>query len=97
MARRRDRRRTWGLWGDFVPIADRDLRVEVAERTLADGSIRVPINPDEVREAARKLAAAGAEALAIIFINSYANPANERAALAAAREVWPNEHIECSS
>ena len=38
--RRRDRRRTWGLWGDFVPIADRDMRVEVNERTLADGSIR---------------------------------------------------------
>ena len=38
--RRRDRRRTWGLWGDFIPIADRDMRVEVNERTLADGSIR---------------------------------------------------------
>ena len=36
--RRRDRRRTWGLWGDFVPIADRDMRVEVDERTLADGT-----------------------------------------------------------
>src|SRR5262245_39164646 len=23
--RRRDRRRTWGLWGDFVPVADRDM------------------------------------------------------------------------
>jgi len=30
--RRRDRRRTWGLWGDFVPIADRDMRLEVDER-----------------------------------------------------------------
>ena len=38
--RRRDRRRTWGLWGDFVPIADRDMRLEVDERTLADGTIR---------------------------------------------------------
>ena len=38
--RRRDRRRTWGLWGDFVPIADRDMRVEVDERTLADGTVR---------------------------------------------------------
>jgi len=27
--RRRDRRRTWGLWGDFIPIADRDMRLEV--------------------------------------------------------------------
>ena len=38
--RRRDRRRTWGLWGDFTPIVDRDMRMEVDERTLADGTIR---------------------------------------------------------
>lgn len=95
--RRRDRRKTWGLWGDFTPIADRDMRVEVAERTLADGTVRVAVDPDEVRQAAQTLAAKGAEALAIIFINSYANPANENAAVAAAGEVWPNEHLECSS
>ncbi len=33
-------RNTWGLWGDFLPIADRDMRLEVPERTLADGTIR---------------------------------------------------------
>ena len=76
--RRRDRRRTWGLWGDFVPIADRDMRLEVDERTLADGTIRAAVDPDEVRAAARTLLAKGAQALAIIFINAYAN-AGERA------------------
>lgn len=95
--RRRDRRHTWGLWGDFVPVVDRDMRLEVAERTLADGSIRTEIDPEEVRAAARKLADQGAEALAIVFINAYANPANELAALEAAREVWPNANLECSS
>ena len=34
--RRRDRPNTWGLWGDFIPIAERDMRLEVPERTLAD-------------------------------------------------------------
>ena len=38
----------------------------------------------------------GAEALAIIFINSYANPDNEQQALAAARAVWPNEFVSAS-
>ena len=33
--RRRDRPTTWGLWGQYVPIVPRDLRVEVAERTSA--------------------------------------------------------------
>jgi N-methylhydantoinase A len=93
--RRRDRRQTWGLWGDFVPVVERDMRVEVAERTMADGTILTAIDPDEVKEAAAKLLAAGAQALALVFINSYANPANERAALAAID--WPNGNIACSS
>src|SRR5882672_4155378 len=81
--RRRDRRRTWGLWGDFVPIADRDMRVEVIERTLADGTIRTAVDPAEVRAAARMLLDRGAQAVAITFINAYANADNERCALAA--------------
>ena len=95
--RRRDRRQTWGLWGDFIPVVDRDMRLEVAERTLADGSIRTAVDADEVRRVASELVAKGAEALAIVFINAYANPANERAALEAAASVWPNEHLSCSS
>src|SRR4029079_3434252 len=57
--RRRDRGRTWGLWGDFTPIADRDMRLEVAERTLADGTIRLAVSADEVRAAALELVAKG--------------------------------------
>jgi N-methylhydantoinase A len=94
--RRRDRRRTWGLWGDFTPIADRDLRVEVDERTLADGSVRMPVDEEAVRAAASMLRERGAQALAIVFINAYANPENEARALAAARAVWPNEHVSAS-
>src|SRR3954453_3176292 len=88
--RRRDRRKTWGLWGDFTPIADRDMRVEVNERTLADGRIRTAVNKDEIRAAARQLMGAGAQAVAVIFINAYANADNERRAIEALREVWPN-------
>ena len=95
--RRRDRRHTWGLTGDFIPVVERDMRVEVAERTLADGSIRTAIDPEEVRTVAARLRDAGAQALAIVFVNSYANPANEQAALAAAMAVWPNGNIACSS
>src|SRR5882724_4663007 len=94
--RRRDRRRTWGLWGDFTPIADRDMRLEVSERTLADGTIRMPVNQDDVRAAARLLIEKGAQSVAIIFINSYANAENEQRALAAVRSVWPNEYVTAS-
>ncbi|CAN5232935.1 hydantoinase/oxoprolinase family protein [soil metagenome] len=95
--RRRDRQHTWGLWGDFIPVVDRDMRVEVSERVLADGSIRTAVDVAEVQAQAKKLLAAGAEALAIVFINAYANSANEQAALAAARAVWPNDDVVTSS
>jgi len=95
--RRRDRRQTWGLWGDFVPVVDRDMRLEVDERTLADGSIRQAVGEAAVQAAARTLLAQGAEALAIVFVNSYANPANELAAVKAAGAVWPNGNLACSA
>src|SRR5436305_15136802 len=87
--RRRDRRRTWGLWGDFVPIADRDMPLEVSERTLADGTIRQNVDEDEVRASAQQLIAQGAQAAALVFINAYANAENERRALIAAKSAWP--------
>lgn len=94
--RRRDRRQTWGLWGEFDPPIPRDLRVEVPERTLADGTVRRTVDVAAVKAAAAALRAKGAEAVAIVFINAYANDANERAALAALREVWPNPYVTAS-
>jgi N-methylhydantoinase A len=95
--RRRDRPRTWGLRGDFEPVVDRRYRLEVPERTLADGTIRTPVDLDAVRAAATTLAGQGCAAIAILFANSYANPANEALAVQAVRAIWPNEHVSCSS
>ena len=95
--RRRDRPSTWGLWGQFVPVVPRDLRLEVTERVLADGSIRAAVDPADVQAAAKELLARGAEAVAIVFVNAYANPENERAALAAVKAVWPNTYVTASS
>ncbi len=94
--RRRDRPHTWGLWGDFTPIADRDMRIEVPERTLADGAIRTAVDLAAVEAAARLLLARGAQAIAIIFINAYANAANEAAAAKAVRAIWPDPNVVAS-
>lgn len=94
--RRRDRPRTWGLRGDFVPVVDRQYRLEVPERTLADGSVRTPVEIDAVRQCARQLLADGCQAVAILFAHSYANSTNESLAVAAVRELWPNPHVSAS-
>ncbi len=95
--RRRDRPQTWRLWGSYAPLVARDFSIEVGERALADGSVRQAVDIEQVRAAARQLAAQGAEALVIFFANSYANDANEQTALAAAAEVWPNDFVMASS
>ena len=94
--RRRDRPRTWGLRGDFEPIVDRRNRLEVPERTLADGSIRSKVDLNAVRSAAQQLLEDGCEAAAILFANAYANPENEVAAVAVLRDIWPNAHVSAS-
>ena len=95
--RRRDRPETWGLWGMFEPVVSRDLRLEVNERVLADGTIHTVVDETEVVDAAKTLMKNGAESVCVFFVNSYANGANERAAIDAISEIWPNQHITASS
>ncbi len=94
---RRDRRQTYGLFGDFQPLIDREDRREVDERVSAEGDILTALDPDEARAVAEALAEAGCEVLVISFLHAYANPHNEEAAGAAAREVWPNDFVVTSS
>ncbi len=95
--RRRDRPQTWGLRGSFEPIVPRELRREVDERVLADGTVHTQVDLDQVRAAAKSLIDAGCEAVCVFFINTYANPTNEQAAVAAVREVWPNSYVTAAS
>ena len=95
--RRRDRPRTWGLRGDFDPIVGREMRIEVPERTLADGTVRTPVDLDAVEQAAQHLLQNGCAAVAVLFANAYANPENEAKAVALLRDIWPNPHVSASS
>jgi len=95
--RRRDRPTTWGLWGSFEPVVPRDRRVEVAERVLASGEVLEPVDPAEVAARARELLAMGCKSVCVFFINGYANDANERAAVAAVRAIWPNPHVTAAT
>lgn len=95
--RRRDRPATWGLRGSFEPIVPRDLRLEVDERVLADGSVHTPVDLDQVTQAAHALLAQGCQAVCVFFVNAYANPSNEAAAVAAVRAVWPNGHVTAAT
>jgi N-methylhydantoinase A len=60
------------------PFVTRERRIEVDERTLADGRVLREVNAAQVREACQALFDdGGVESVAICFINSYRNPSNE--------------------
>ncbi|TPN84349.1 hydantoinase/oxoprolinase family protein [Mesorhizobium sp. CU2] len=90
---RRTRPQPYGMTGTFVPVIPRDLRLEVSERVEASGTVRVPLDEAEMRDAVQKLLDAGCESLVIHFLHSYANPSHERRAAEIAAELWPNGHI----
>ncbi|WP_298960499.1 hydantoinase/oxoprolinase family protein [uncultured Methylobacterium sp.] len=90
---RRTRPKPYGLFGTFTPLIPRDLRREVPERVMADGTVRTPLDEEALREAVRALIAEGCEALVIHFLHAYANPAHELRAGTIARELWPNAYV----
>lgn len=72
-------------WRPPTPLVPRRLRIPIAERTLADGSILKPLDQGDVADAAEKFASEGVETVAVAFINAYRNPTNELAAAEALR------------
>jgi N-methylhydantoinase A len=66
-----------------APPVPRELCFEVAERVGPDGSPLRPLTTEEARRVAAGVRAAGAEAVAICLIHSYAHPEHEQLLAAA--------------
>ena len=75
------------------PLVSRALTFEVAERILADGTVYIPPDLPAMAGIAAELSANGVEAVAICFLHSYRNPANERAVRDALLQARPGLHI----
>jgi len=86
--RRGDRDDPYDLfWKHPPPLVPRRLRIPVTERMLFDGTVRTPIELDDVRAAVEVFEAEGVTSVAVAFLHSYANPAHELAAAEALREA----------
>ncbi len=78
------------------PLIKRSLRYEVRERLLADGSIYKELDEDAVRVVARQLKAQNIEAVAILLLHSYRNPAHEMRVKAIVQEEIPGVFVTAS-
>ncbi|MSR65167.1 MAG: hydantoinase/oxoprolinase family protein [Verrucomicrobiae bacterium] len=59
-------------------LVPRQLRLEVAERVAADGSVVTPLNTGEVEVAIDSLLARQVEVILVCFLHSYARPDHEQ-------------------
>jgi N-methylhydantoinase A len=84
------------LYGKPRPLVPRRLRLEVTERLNYRGVELVPLDEDDVRAAVAEARRQGAEALAICFLHSYANPEHERRAAEIVRDEWPEASVTVS-
>src|SRR4051794_25660301 len=86
--RRGDREDPYDLfWRAPAPLVPRHLRLPVGGRIRADGTEHAPFVPEDVAAAAEVFAAAGVDAVAIAFMNAYANPDHELEAARRLREA----------
>jgi len=79
-----------------VPLVPRERVFTIKERTLADGTIDIPLDETELVEAIGSACQLGATAIAICFLHAHKNDANERRALQAAKRQFPDLEIMAS-
>ncbi len=61
-----------------APLIRRRFIGEVAERVLADGRVREPLDEADARRAIRELVGRGVTTLAVCLLHAYLNPVHER-------------------
>jgi N-methylhydantoinase A len=79
------------------PLIPRPLRFEVTERIGSQGELITPLDTTALIPLAEKIKSLGIEAVAIFFMNSYANPVHEEQAAVALRALLPGIYITCST
>ena len=84
------------FFNKHTPLVRRSLRFEVAERLRADGSTHKPLDEAAVRELARTLKTEGVEAVAVLLLHSYRNPAHEERVKAILQEELPGAFVTAS-
>lgn len=78
------------------PFVPRHLRVEVRERVGASGQVIQPLDESDICAAATLFRDEGVEAVAIIFLHSYAHPDHEQRCAEILRELLPGVPV-CAS
>jgi N-methylhydantoinase A len=78
------------------PLVPRHLRLEVAERVRADGSVMTKLDAKQVEARAKQLVGAGVTSIAVVFLHAYANPRHEAQAARLVARRFPDVAVTAS-
>ena len=79
------------------PLVPRTQAIEIEERLLFDGSVRIPMRSEEVRTALQRVPRDENVALIVCFLHSYINPAHEETAKSVVQAARPDLFVSTSS
>lgn len=79
------------------PLVARRLCLGVRERINAEGTVTVPLDENEVRQAAARLSQAGVQSVAVCLLHGYANPVHERRIGELLAELMPGVAVTLAS
>ena len=78
------------------PLVERALRFEVNERLYAEGEVYKPLDEERVRQICAFIREEGIEAVAILLLHCYANPAHELRVKEIVEEELPSAFVSTS-
>jgi len=79
-----------------IPFVPRYLRREVAERISYKGEVVKPIDLSKLSDLLDIFRKEGVEAIAICYVNSYANPIHEQQTMEEISKLWPDVSVVAS-
>ena len=79
-----------------TPLIERDLRFDISERMDAQGSVLIKLDEAQVRRVVAAAVAQGVEAIAILFLHSYRNPAPEQRVRQIIETEFPHLFVSAS-
>lgn len=73
------------------------MKFEVNERILHDGTVKTPLDEEEVMDVVRWIKATGAESIAVCTIFSFINPSHERKIKSIIEREFPEAYVTISN
>lgn len=78
------------------PMISGELRFEVEERMYSNGTVRTPINREQLGKIIEEIKSKGIKSIAVCFLFSFNNPIHEQIAVEEIKKLYPSAYVSAS-